>query len=116
MVVGVDVGGDLEAGLVDGLPLGAPGATFLELPEPGLDERLGLRVAVAPASVGDASRGEVAAEVPGGELRAVIGAERQLAGLDTSGDDGGLDDSNSFVGPAAQLEVPGPGSRGCSSR
>jgi hypothetical protein len=41
--------------LFDGLPLGAPGAALLELAEPGLDERLGLGVAVAAASVGDAS-------------------------------------------------------------
>ena len=39
LVVAGDVGADLGSGLVDGFPLGAPGAAFLELAEPGLDER-----------------------------------------------------------------------------
>lgn len=53
MVVGVDVGGDFSCCLVGGFPLGAPGAPFLELPEPGFDERLGLGVPVAASTVGD---------------------------------------------------------------
>ena len=56
MVVGIDVVGDVAAGLVEALPLGSPGAALLELPEPGLDERLGLGVAVAATAVGDAPR------------------------------------------------------------
>ena len=64
MVVVLDVVGDLLPCVVDGFPFGAPGAAFLELAEPGLDERLGLGVAVAAAAVGDAAGGEVSAEVP----------------------------------------------------
>jgi hypothetical protein len=47
MVVAVDVDGDVLSGVLDGLPFAAPGAAFLELAEPRLDERLRLGVAVA---------------------------------------------------------------------
>ncbi len=42
VVVAVDVLPDLPSRLLDRLPLRAPGAAFLELAEPGLDECLGL--------------------------------------------------------------------------
>lgn len=82
MVVVVDVGLDLLPCLVDGFTFGAPGAALLELTEPGLNERLGLGVAVAAATVRDAAGGEVLAEVSGRELAAVIetvalGADRR---------------------------------------
>jgi hypothetical protein len=51
VVVG-DVGGDVLSGLVDGFPFGSPGDPFLELAEPGLDERLGFEVAVAATAMG----------------------------------------------------------------
>jgi hypothetical protein len=57
LVIGRDVVGDLLPRLFDGLPFGAPGAALLELAEPGLNERLGLRVAVAAAAVGDPAGG-----------------------------------------------------------
>ena len=71
VVVGLDVSVDLLSGLVDGLPLGSPRASFLELTEPGLDERLGLGVAVAATPMGDPTSRQVLAEVPRGELTAV---------------------------------------------
>jgi hypothetical protein len=40
VVVGVDVVGDVVSGVVDGFPFGSPGATLLELSEPGFDEGL----------------------------------------------------------------------------
>jgi hypothetical protein len=46
---------DLPSCLLDRLLFGAPGAALLELAEPGLDERLGLWVAVAAAAIGDAA-------------------------------------------------------------
>ena len=49
-LVVVDVVGDLRSCLFEGLPFGAPGAPFLELAEPRLDERLRFRVAVATAA------------------------------------------------------------------
>lgn len=55
VVVAVDVGADLVPGLLEGLELLAPDAAELELSEPGLDERLGLGVAVAAAPVGIAN-------------------------------------------------------------
>jgi hypothetical protein len=61
-VVGGDVGADRLSGLVDGLELLAPDAALLELAEPGLDERLGLGVAVAAAAVRDAVLGETRTE------------------------------------------------------
>src|SRR3546814_1965157 len=72
---------DLRSRCFDGLPLGSPGAALLELAEPGLDEGLGLGVAVAAPTVGDASGGEVLAEVPGRELGPVVGPEDKHARL-----------------------------------
>jgi len=63
VVVGVDVVGDLLSCLGDGLPLAAPGAAALELAEPGVDERLGLGVAVAAAAMRDAPGGQVLPDV-----------------------------------------------------
>lgn len=81
VAVGVDVGGDLGAGGLDGLPAGEPGAALRELPEPGPDERLGLEVAGAAAAAGDAAGRQVLAEVRAGELAAVVGSEGQTPGV-----------------------------------
>lgn len=62
MAVVLDVVGDLLPCVVDGFPLGAPGEAFLELAEPGFDERLRFGVTVAAAAVGDAAGVEVSAE------------------------------------------------------
>ena len=59
MVVGVDVFGDVGSCLVDGFPFGSPRDSFLELAEPGLDERLGFGVAVTAASVRDPAGGQM---------------------------------------------------------
>ena len=82
MVVGLDVGADLLAGLVERLELLAPDAALLELAEPGLDEGLALGVAVAAAAMRDAQAREDELERAGGERRAVVGAQRQRAGRD----------------------------------
>jgi hypothetical protein len=103
-VILVDVRGDLGSRLVEGFPFGTPGAALLELAEPGLDERLGLGIAVAAAPVRNATRGHVLAEVLRGELGAVVAAEGELAGTDPARDDRVLDDVNGFVVMAAQLE------------
>jgi hypothetical protein len=73
VVVGLDVGGGLGSGLVEGLELGASDESLLEFPEPALDERLGFGVAVAAASVPDLELAELFAEAAGGERRAVVG-------------------------------------------
>ena len=65
VVVGVDVGGDLLSGLVEGLELGAPDEPLFQFPEPALDEGLALGVAVAAAAVGDAEFAEAGAEARG---------------------------------------------------
>jgi hypothetical protein len=71
MLVAVDVVVDLLSRLVQRLPLRSPGQAFLELAEPGLDEGLGLWIAVATPAVGDPAGRQMAAEVAGGELAAV---------------------------------------------
>lgn len=81
MVVAVDVVADLLSGPVEGFPLGSPCASLLELPEPGLDERLGLGIAVAATPMGHPTRREVLAEVPGGEL-GVVEAQCEAVGDD----------------------------------
>ena len=53
VVLGLDVAGDVLSRVFDGFPLGAPGAAFLELAEPGLDESLRFRVAVNRPRSGD---------------------------------------------------------------
>ena len=53
VVVALDVGCDLFSRLLEGLELAAPDEPLLELPEPALDEGLGLGVAVAAAAVSD---------------------------------------------------------------
>ena len=85
MVVGLDVGADHLPCLVEGLELVQPDAAFFELAEPALDERLGLRVAVATAAVRDPEPGEDELEGSSGERRAVVGAERERPGPDRSG-------------------------------
>jgi hypothetical protein len=62
VVIAVDVGADLLAGLVERFELLAPDAALLELGKPALDERLAFRVAVAAAAMRDAVLGEAAAE------------------------------------------------------
>ena len=79
VVVVVDVGGDHLPGLVEGLELVAPDAAFLEVAEPGFDERLALGVAVAAAAMRDAEPGDHEPGRAGGERGAVVGAERQRA-------------------------------------
>lgn len=101
VVIAGDVVGDLRSGLVDGFPFGSPGAASFELAEPGLDEGLGFGVAVAAASMSDASCGEVPAESSAGELSAVVGPERQPARLDPAFKHGLFDARDGFFGPAA---------------
>ncbi len=62
VVVGLDVGGDRPPRFVEGLELRAPDEALLQLREPGLDERLRLRVAIAAAAVGDTQVIQVGAE------------------------------------------------------
>src|SRR5436190_15219320 len=90
----VDVGGDHLPGLVEGLELVAPDAAFLELAEPGLDERLALGVAVAAAAVRDPQAGEHGLEGAGGERRAVVCPERQRARRDAALDRGAFDQAD----------------------
>src|SRR3546814_11908124 len=92
---------DLRSRCFDGLPLGSPGAALLELAEPGLDEGLGLGVAVGASTVGDAPGGEVLAEVPGRELGPVVGPEDEHARLPVPGEKGGLDAGEGFGGRGA---------------
>ena len=103
MVVAVDVAADPAAGLVEGLVFVQPHLPLFEFPEPGLDEGLALGVAVAAAAVADPELGEPGAEAAGGEGRAVVAAERELAGLDRVHRGCAFDDRDRFVGAAAQL-------------
>ena len=73
-------------------------------------------VAVAAASMPDAEPGEPAAEAAGGEGRAVVRAEHELARLDAVQRDGTFDDGDRFVGAAAQLELPGDDPAGAAVR
>ena len=63
-------------------------------------------VAVAAAAVADPELAEPAAEAAGGEGRAVVAAEGELARLDPVHRRGPFDDGDRFVGAAAQLELP----------
>ena len=101
------MGGDLLSGVVEGFPFGAPGEPFHELAKPRLDEGLGLGVAVAATSVRDATVGEMAAEASAGELRAVVGAERELVGLDRSLCECVVKAGDRLLGSGAQVECPG---------
>ena len=92
MVVAVDVSADPVSRVVEGLVLVQPHLPFFEFPEPALDEGLRLGVAVAASAVADSEFGEAGAEAAGGEGRAVVGAERQLAGLDAVLGDRSLDE------------------------
>ena len=107
MLVAVEVAGDVLSGVVEGFPFGAPGEPFLELAKPGLDEGLGLGVAVAAASVRDPTVGEMAAEASAGELRAVVGAERELAGLDMAHGERVLETVDRLLGSSSEVECPG---------
>ena len=53
------------------------------------------------AAVFDLALGEVLTEAPGGELRAVIGAERELVRPDPMRDGGPLEERYRFLGAAA---------------
>src|SRR5215207_769159 len=102
-----DVGADHLPCLVEGLELVPPDAALLELAEPGLDERLALRIAVAAAAVRDLEARQDGLERAGGERRAIVGAECQAAGRDAALEHGAFDQADGFRGSAAGLEVPG---------
>jgi hypothetical protein len=57
-VVAVKVDG-LGSGLVDGFPSDTPGTLLLELPEPGLDERLGLEGSEDTTAVRNSMSGRI---------------------------------------------------------
>src|SRR5438876_7431706 len=107
VVVAVDVAADPAAGVVERLVLVQPHLPLFEFPEPALDEGLALGVAVAAAAMPDPELDQARLEAAGGEGRAVVGAERQLAGLDPVQCDRTLDDRDRLVGAAAQAELPG---------
>ena len=106
VVVAVDVAADAAAGVVEGFVFVQPHLSFFEFPEPALDEGLALGVAVAAAAVTDPELGELCAEAAGGEGRAVVAPEHELARLDPVDRGGSLDDRDRFVGAAAQRELP----------
>lgn len=62
VAVGLDVGADRRPRIVESLELRAPDEALLQLREPGLDEGLGLGVAIAAAAVGDLQLLQVRAE------------------------------------------------------
>jgi hypothetical protein len=105
VVVAVDVGGDLGAGLVDGLELVQPDAALLQFLEPGLDERLRLGIAVAASAMSDPATREGELEVAGGEGGAVVGAERERAGPDRPRRGGVVDERDRLGRSAAELGV-----------
>src|SRR3954469_24951492 len=105
VVVVDDVAPDHLPGFVEGLELVAPDLPFLELAEPGLDERLALGVAVAATAMGDAEVAQPRERGPGGEGRAVVGAEGERAGLDAAGRGRLLDHLDGLDGAAAQAEL-----------
>src|SRR3989442_13127599 len=105
-MVAVDVAADPAACVVERLVLVQPHLPFLEFPEPALDERLALGVAVAAAAMRDPELDQARLEAASGEGRAVVGAERQLAGLDPAQRARTLDNSDRLVGAAAQAELP----------
>src|ERR1017187_9578319 len=78
--VAVDERADDGAGLFQGFELLAPDAAELQLGEPGFDERLAFRVAVAAAAVGDVMLGEPGAERAAGVGGSVVSAECQRPG------------------------------------
>jgi hypothetical protein len=63
--------------------------------------------AVAAATMPDPELAQARPEAAGGEGRAVVASERQLARLDPVRHDGAFDDHDRFVGAAAQFELPG---------
>ena len=80
---------------------------LFEFPEPALDEGLRLGVAVAAAAMADAELGEPLPEAAGGERRAIVAAERELAGLDRVGGRRPEDQLLRFDRSAAELQLPG---------
>src|SRR6266700_3392322 len=107
MVVAVDVAADAAACVVERLVVVQPHLPFFEFPEPAFDEGLRLGIAVAAAAMRDPELDRARLEAAGGEGRAVVGAECQLARLDPVQRDRTLDNSDRLVGAAAQAELPG---------
>ena len=93
-----------------------PHLPFFEFPEPALDEGLALGVAVAAAAVADPELGELRAEAAGGEGRAVVAAEDELAGLDPVHGGGLVDERRSLRRRGSGARAARRRSRGCSSR
>jgi hypothetical protein len=71
------------------------------------DEGLRLGVAVAASAMADAEPAQRLPEAAGGEGRAVVAAEGELAGLDRVRRGGADDQLFRFDRPAAELELPG---------
>ena len=100
VVVARDVACDTTAGPVEGFVVVQPHLAFFQFPEPAFDEGLGFGVAVAAASVADTLLGQARLEAAGGEGRAVVRAERQLALLDPIR--GGAASSTSVIASSAR--------------
>ena len=81
-----DGGGERLSGVLKGFPLRTPGRPFLEVARPRLDQGVGFKLALAAWAVSDPMLGELAAQSSAGGLRAVVGAERELARLAVSSD------------------------------
>jgi hypothetical protein len=71
------------------------------------DEGLRLGVAVAASAMADAEPAQRLPEAAGGEGRAIVAAEGELAGLDRVRRGGADDQLFRFDRPAAELELPG---------
>src|SRR5215203_6500921 len=106
MVVVRDVVADRLPSLVERLELLAPDAAFLELAEPGLDERLALGIAVAAAAMRDPQVRQGGLERACGERRAIVGAERQRAGRDGALGGRPFDQRDRLGRAAAGLQMP----------
>ena len=81
-----DGGGERLSGVLKGFPLRTPGRPFLEVARPRLNQGVGFKLALAAWAVSDPMLGELAAQSSAGGLRAVVGAERELARLAVSSD------------------------------
>ncbi len=106
MLVAVHAGGELLSRLVERFLFGSPRQAFLELPEPGVDERPRLRIPVATTPMGDPTGGQVPAEVAGGELAAIVSAEGELTRPHAPGGHGCRDAGDRLVVAAAQFQRP----------
>ena len=101
VVVARDVACDTTASLVEGFVVVQPQLAFFQFPQPAFDEGLGFGVAVAAAPVADTLLGQAHLEAAGGEGRAVVRAERQLALLDPMRGGRLLDERDRLLGAAA---------------